>query len=465
MAVFVNTNTNSPVASVEFSPRPDSNFAFIYGRSAQDKDKLHEILTAPDIGQEIISETVVDGKPVFITRGEKTQAQLSQALAGHDVKLAVPVPEKKFNPWAWRGHFSNIGQGLNLYSSLFTKGKFDKQKVDPAKLGFAALNLTANAVNIVFGGQKSTDPHHLRVIKQEINNQLTPYLPDGTQPISIEQELAPLHKEADKPKTFGQKFYDFMKANSVRVGEIGLRILGSLAMVFPVKQWGAAFKEIGKGSFKEAFKAGLNNQKDKTNLYTGVIYLIGKTIGFFSKVPDPYNPKPNSWFDNIREKVFFRLSSSIEMVAAGTLAYGNIKKKDTIGALGGATLVSGLGTRLFAKFGTKEVNMEEVYAHVVDNLAKIPADKIPLALNQTAVFLTEHFKNKAISFGEVYSNLESYLYKFHDIAVHAENSIASDIETKTPKFASPELKNKIEKPQDSFVAQTQQPSELQHGIA
>ncbi len=208
----------------------------------------------------------------------------------------------------------------------------------------------------------------------------------------------------------------------MRIGEIGLRFLGSIALAFPLKNWGAAYAQLKKGSWAGAFAAARN--KDSTNFYTGVTYLTGKTIGLFSKVPDPYNPaEKHTALDTVREKYLFRLSSLVEAGAAGTLAVGNFKadkngKRDSyIGAAAGVSLTTGLLTRLFADFGTREVDMEELYAHSTDALAVVPPDKLPQLLAEAAAGIKDHFKEKSMDYGEIYTKMMTDLYRYHHIAL------------------------------------------------
>jgi len=215
---------------------------------------------------------------------------------------------------------------------------------------------------------------------------------------------------------------------------------GSQTRAASFAQRKASFNKFMEGSFKEGFKAAIN-KGNKYNFWVGVSYLIGKTVALFSKTPDPYNPKPHTMWDTIREKYTFRLSSVIEGVAASTLIYDRLKNQkitlvkggktypDFLGATGGGLFVSGFLIRLFAKFGVKEVNMDELNAHISDSLAKVPADKLPQAIAETTAFIKEHFKDKQTNayhkmrvketpeFGQIYNHLVTDLYRDHGISV------------------------------------------------
>jgi hypothetical protein len=413
MTQYTNANAQSSLAALEISSRPDGNYAFFYTHKPEEAEAVKKKLVASGLNPQILSEAQAGDKAVIIARVPESKDEMLRLLRAQGEELRAPEVKREFHPWKWRGNFSNIGQGLNLYSSI-SKGQLDRPKMT-----FAGLNLAANAVNLIFGGQKDEDVNRMRTVKEQFNEKLTAYLAPGVSlPVVDEKPAAIVRMEAkEKPLTLGQKAYGFMQRNSVLVGEIGLRYLGSLAMVFPAEQWKSAITELRKGAVVDAFKKAVNNKPDKTNLRVGVIYLIGKTIGLFSKVPDPYNPEPPSTLDTIREKLLFKVSSAIEASAAATLAHGSMKKGDTVGALGGASLVGGLSTRFFAKFGTRHVDMDEIYAHVAEGLAKVAPSKLPAAMADAATFLQEHFKDKKLQFGNAYTQLRTDLYRYHDIAV------------------------------------------------
>lgn len=464
MAFYENINPNSGLAGAEFFPRAEGNFAFFYARNPVEKERLKSQLTG--LEQTVLDETRVNGQSVLITEGNKSQMELINALESQSDRLRVPSPEQKFHPWKWRGHFSDVGQGLNLYSSI-RSGK----GLDAPKLMFAGLNLTANWVNKKYGAQRDEDRHQLHYLKEQINEKLKPYLPQGAALPSVDDTRSELRKGPQAQKSVGEKFNDFMKRNSVRVGEIGLRYLGSVFMVLNISQfkkmgeveakeagktiakfnWGQAFRTMKGKPVSEAF--GLLN-KDKTNLYTGGIYLVGKSLGLaFAKAPDPFDPKPDTAFDTFREKYAFRISSAIETAAASTLAIGSIRKKDVIGGLGGASLVAGLTSRFFAPFGIKEVNMKELYAHTVDSLAVMPQDKIPGLLAKTAALLKDHFKEKPITYGQIYTDLRNKLYNENGIAVYADATCSPQLAQESHQSR---LSSSIPEPETSYVNKVQQ---------
>jgi hypothetical protein len=435
MAIYTNIQKDAPIASVEFQPVAQGNFAFFGLKDDTQKEAIKNWLTAS--GQTLLGEAFINGKPVLITRGEKTQDELRNSLKETGNTFKLPEPEKKFQPWKVRGNLSIVGQILQLSSSYFKKGK-----IDGATATFAISNLTANATNIIFGASKEKDEHHLRYLKDKINEKLAAYLPEETALASPEQKMAEALKEPEAPKSFGQKIYGFMQRHSVTVGEIGLRYFGATAMVFPMANVGKAITRKGLTPEEEKLSAGqlAFNKKDTATASVGIAYLIGKTIALFSKVPDPYNPKPPSKLDLFREKIVFRLATIIEASAAGILAWDRLTSKDDdkkinfsklnknltgsykdyLGGIGGIIFAVAQAIRFFAPFGVKEVNMDELHAHITNGLAKVAKenpDKLQQAMAETSAFLTEHFKDKAPAYGKTYRTLTENLHRDYSIAL------------------------------------------------
>ena len=90
---------------------------------------------------------------------------------------------------------------------------------------------------MIFGGEVRKDEHGERFVKGQINDKLLAYLasddPLPASLFSLDEKHAPSRKDAEQPKTAGQKFYDVMQRNSVTFGEIGLRMFCAANMVFP----------------------------------------------------------------------------------------------------------------------------------------------------------------------------------------------------------------------------------------
>jgi len=145
-------------------------------------------------------------------------------------------------------------------------------------------------------------------------------------------------------------------------------------------------------------------------------------------VPDPYNPKPHTLIDTIREKWLFRLSTAIETGAATTLAYGNFKvnpktgKNDVVGGMGGVALMGGLTTRLFAEFGTRVLNRQELYDDLVDCFARVLPENLQQAVADTAAKLHKHYDKKSPGVAQIYERLATQLYHDYAIAVLPEEA-------------------------------------------
>ncbi len=548
MAIYKNTNQNSAITSVEFTPVPKGNSTFLHLKAGADVQGVKQWLA--DIGQQITAETPIGNESVLVTRGDKTQADIIKSLKEHDGNLKLPPEAKKgVNLWKARGILSMIGHPMQLISGAMAKGG-----MDTATIGFASLNLMANLTNIAFGAEKKTDPHHLHFIKEKVNTLLTPYVPEGTK-LPDPNTLAPTRTEPEKPKTTWQKFHGFMKGHSVMLGEIGLRYIGGLSLIFSivklkkvdgktkqsVAHWAEGAGKLANGEFKAAWNAVKN--PDTFTRIAGTGWIMGKNIAFLSKVPDPYDPdkpKPGSTKDKInkfREKHTFKISTFTEALGASTMAYdrffrrtitipekitqkevktvlgdvvkiphkssrlwnfvpehlpnwkiipeklpsfnflpkGFFKKwaaneqpligehipnmklrgmklrgvpiPDFIGGIGASLFALAFVMRFKAPFGVRQVNMDEVDAHVADALAKVPADKLPQAVAETSAYLVTHFKDKKLEFGKVYTQLADDLYHYHNIAlpdsvgISDRSSQIADVASEPGKtFAKPELK-------------------------
>ncbi len=543
MATYINQTKRSAIASVEFSPQPEGNLSFYHLSDdtfsqvgyKTNKDNIRDFLTGT-LGQEIVGESEINGRPVIIARGDKSQQDIVTALESRGDKLILPQPKHEFRPWVWRGNLSMVGQALQLTSSLLaasitkdgeayigaeyakrsggkalsenamrklvgeikaempntkftdtSKGNFEKKGFDVATGMFASANIGANLTNIAFGAEKIADPHQLRWLKENFNKKLALYLPETALP-APEEKRAPLRKEPPKPRSYDQKFRDFMQRNSVTVGEIGLRYIGATALAFPMKldKWKSIYTKKtpeGKPIYKtdplgkpingpdgkpiERSRFGIAyNYEDQFTGRAGLAYLIGKTVAFFSKVPDPFDPKPHTWVDTMREKVLFRISSATEAVAAATIAYDRYRTRriilpqwkifgskagtvtrDWFGVTGGVLFMGGLVIRIFAPFGSKVMNMEELNAHITDGLARVPREKLPQLIIETAASIKEHFKDKVPEMSQIYTQLATDLYRYHHISLPegaAKTALAAETEkdqdTATKIFANDDLK-------------------------
>lgn len=454
MSAYNNLRQDSPIATVEFSPVQQGNFSFFHLRQTGAQDDVKRWLTE-NLGQQIVAETKLHNEQILVVRGGLTQDEILQRLGSRGENFTHPDKERAINAWKWRGNLSMVGQFLQLASSVLTlKPKqntpassfkisdYDKGKgIDVPTATFALSNIAANTTNIAFGAEKSRDPHHLRYMKEEFNKRLLKFLPENQAAPSINENRAPLRDDKRHvPKTTGERTHDFMSRHSVSFGEIGLRYFGAINLAFPFRKWKAGAQELMAGDPKKALKTAYNSE-DKFTARAGVAYILGKAIALFSKVPDPYNPKPHTWVDTVREKVTFRLSTATEFVAACIIAADRFTKRrikmpdwkilpqklrgsvqrDYVGGVGGALFAAAFIIRFFAKFGVKEMNMDDLNAHITEGLSRVPRDKLPQALADTAAFIEAHFdkehKDKAQGFGYIFTHLANDLYRYHNIAL------------------------------------------------
>lgn len=435
MSVYKNTRTNPLFNAVEFSPVSDGNFTFFYIDNPLRKDAARTWLARPEHHQEILAETQVEGHHVFVTHGDKTKEELLSALQQGGDHFAFSHSPKGVNAWALRGMLGIGGQGLQLTSSLM------RHKLDIGLFVFAVSNIAANIMGMTLGAQKSEDTHRLRHLKEKFNTRLDDHLPAGEGLPKIDERRAALHKDEQPPKSAGDKLEGFLRRNSVYVGELGLRYLGAFALAFPMNKWGKSWTKMKTGAFKEAYDVGRN--PSTYSHVAGIGSLVGKNIAFFSKPEDPYDPAPKSRLDNFREKYTFRLGGWIEAASFGTLSYGAFKEgkikiggkqyADYLSGTGGAMFTLAYVTRHWAKFGVKEMNMEELYAHVADSLAQMPPEKLPRLMADTAADIKEHFKDKPMDFGKIFTQLMTDLYRYHHIAL---DNLGTEPQERQPAIAA-----------------------------
>lgn len=419
MAVYKIKNADSLLSAVECIPVSDGNFAFFTARNPatpEFKATLTSFLTGPGMEQHIVGEATVDGRPVFITRCHKTQKELVELLQAKGEKAELVTHEKSLDTWKFISMLAIPGQMLQLSSSLMRKSN----KVDWGLFVFAASNLVGHAITWNYGAQKSEDVNRLHAIKAEVNESLAPHAPAGT----ALPEIHDVRKESRlDAHTISERANDYLKGHSVYIGELACRYLGAFALAFPVNQWK---KAAGASSVSEAYKLAANPHP--LAHAAGIASMAGKTTSMFAKTEDPYNPEPKSSLDTFREKVAFRAGGWIEAGAFTALTYEALTNpqrritfqgkeyRDYVGAAGSALFTVRYILRNWAKFGEKKVDMDELYAHTTDSLARMPKEKLPELLAATAGEITTHFKDKNLNYGEVYTRLRTDLYRYHHIA-------------------------------------------------
>jgi len=411
--------------TVDFSTVAGKRFAFFALNDPAKLDEMKRVLTAPPLSQTLVVTTYVAGKPVLVMQGNLPPADIVEGLAARGQALEKVTPRKALDPWKIRSMFGFGGQSLQLASTFLRAGIAHKagqgfwKNIDPSMFVFAATNLAANVINLVYHqGEQVEDVHQQRYLKQRVNRELAPHLKEGEAPLDINDNRQALRPQDERHKPMDEA-KGFLKRHSVQIGELGLRYLGAVGLAFPATGW----------------KAALNNKTlpvanaSILRVYAGLSSIFGKSVALTSAIPDPYNPKPATLLDHLREKVSFLAGGLVEITSFSALAYDCFFKtkgkpsglvingtphRDWLGGVGASMFVMGYIVRSWAKFGERNVNMEELYAHASDTIAATSADKVPQLLANTAASLTEHFQDKpTLNFATIYTNLANDLTKFH----------------------------------------------------
>lgn len=470
MTRYINSTPDNAIRTVDITSTPDGTIAYIHLR---DRDVLPAIEKRLEtMGRTLISQTVVDGRPMLVTSGGRNEGDLINQLSATGA-LVKKQEKKPFDAWKVRSLLGMGGQGLQLTSSMM------KHKVDTPLLVFAGSNMTANVINLMYKAQEHDDPHQLRLLKTAINERLAPEMLEGTQPLPVEEHRLFL-REQGKPKAT-DPVDAFMRKNSVNVGELGLRYIGAFGMAFPASDWPKAVRER---------RLPTTDKNTPLRTYAGLGSIAGKSIAVTSKIPDPYNPKPHTAWDAIREKYSFLAGGLVEAGAFSLLAYDALKNtapklwdgigkvkpenlaeikgaqydvsrslkfrgsyyRDWLSGIGAAMFVTGYIVRSWAKFGERTVNMPELYAHASDSIAMLPAEKVPQALADTAAYLADHFKKQpSMSYQHIYEKLSNDLYRSHQVAAmppiampinrdhsHASEKPQAQISTATLEHVAPQ---------------------------
>lgn len=462
MAVYKNKNTDSRsiFASVDFDDAHNTAFSIV--KNEVDVEKAKKILA--DASEEFVAQAYVKGQTVIITQGKLSKDEFFKKISTMDGDKFEPEPHKKQTSldfvkkhgWKMRGGSSIVGQSFTLFSALRTpdyekdivKGKIGdiettkldsagnavvkkneigklKTKFDPATGAFAALNLAANFTNLIFGGQKEEDVKGLEKLDKIIADEVNRYIPDGASKISPD-EVRKLSYMADKEAEEHNKdrsAIGILKRNSVKLGEVGLRTLGSVFLVVNYRKIGAGFKALAKGDIKKAyFDARVD---DKYTRRAGLGMVAGKAMGLLAETYDPKEP-PKTYWQELKQKVLWRVSSFTEMISQGAFVYdrhknkkiviGNELKADNIGAVGNVLLtVPPYPARLVLPYGQKVLDVPEVQARLLDELPKLPKDKIPEVAARVTARMVEHLGEDSPDFSKLYKQLLDKLDKYHGV--------------------------------------------------
>lgn len=436
MATYINSRAGAEISQAEFSTGPHGQIGVYYLASPEAGEHVRGWLK--ETGQGVLSESMSGGHKILITQSDRTAEQNVHALNTRGDSFSLVNKKQGVDPWVIRSLLGFGGQGMQLASSFLRPNR----KIDPSLFIFAAANLTANGINLVYKAQNVEDKHQLKFLKAKFNDELSPHLKEGEAPPAIDDRRLPLRPAEQEKRRNVDPFNDFMQRNSVKVGELGLRYIGAAGIALNVNP-------VFQGHLPT-----LNPNKMRGLAGWGSI--SGKTLALTSKIEDPYNPKPPTALDHFRENYSFLLGGLIEAGAFSVLAYDSLFKsgplskayqdavatgksletlstgisfrkggpvyRDWLSGIGGAMFVTGYIVRSWAKFGERKVNMNELYAHISDTLAKAPPEQIPGLLAQASAEIVEHFskEKKPPSYSSVYSKIAMDLHSQHHIDVTPE---------------------------------------------
>ncbi len=442
MTTYTNAWQDATLISIEFAPALDGSFAFFHIKNTADKEKIKQELSSAGTGLNIIAETEQDNHPVLIAKTAKTEGEIVSLLSARGNSFALLAQKKTFEPWKWRGALGIVGQGFDIFSVYLATQKGTRTKADNAAYFlFAVFNVGASLINMAFGAKRIPDEHRMRFLKTQINDAVTPYISEGANLPSPDDNMTSKLDGPAKPKTGWPKLKEYIRSHSVYI-DMGLRYFGNMNLILPVTRL-----------TQKGWRNKLND-----NPYTraaGISLMAGKTITAFSKVPDPYNPEPSGAFDKIREKVTFRLGNSLESLSAVFMGYNSfVGKKDTNGVrknnpasgIANILFMFGYGARFIAPFGIRETNIPELEAHVSECLAQVPPDKLPQLVADISASLKNDLKDNPVEFGQIYTQILTNLNKYHGISLpilqEHEQQEPHGTQEKQTQFANERLKRK-----------------------
>jgi hypothetical protein len=429
---FINASpTGRVLNAVEFDASGRVAFFSVHEAEAERAKTLLQ-----SVGQTIVTQSIAKGQIVLVTQGLDKTTLLS-TLSAQGQSFEAPPKEKqgllqflKKEGWKLRGGSSVVGQSLTLFSaarSLPTTKILAGERVpkfDPATGAFAVLNLAANFINWIFGGQKEEDKFGLQKFDNLIADEINRYQPGTEHHVSVDEvrKVSYMTKQERIEHDKERSPLGMLQKNSVRLGEVGLRTAGSIFLMFDYTKLPAAARELTSGKFKSAF----TTAKTSGNLFiAGCGMVIGKILGLFAETYDPNNP-PKDYWSELRQKVFWTASSWTEMFSQGFLAYDRFANRklimgdkvmtDYAGGFGNILLtVPPYPTRLVLPYGEKVLDVDEIQARLLDELPKLPKEKIPEVVARVSVQMHEHMGEKSPGFAKLYSNVMEKLEKHHHI--------------------------------------------------
>lgn len=438
MLAYVNRTPGAGLRRIEFAPSAKGNLAFLTFDQSKDVQDFKQRMGG--LGQ-VVAETSLAGKPLLVIQGQILAQEWVQSLRASGNDIAPETRKAKVDPWVVRSILGIGGQSLQLASSFMRPNGI----VDSSTFVFAASNLAANGINLAYRAQEMDDPHRLRFLKQNINDALGAKLAPGQSLLSVDDKRALPQLDRNPGNTINA----FMRRNSVNVGELGLRYLGAFGLAFPAGSWSKAFET----------KTLPPRNPSSLRYGVGITSILGKTVALASTTPDPYNPAPQGIMGKFRSDYSFDVGGIIEAGAFAALAgesffrtgkgFPNPKtgkidtgivingkvQRDWIGGIGASMFVLGYITRLWAKYGTRHVNMQELYAHAGDTLAKLPPEKMQQGLVDTAALITQNMSDDdKVTFSAVYKGLLNRVEHSNLLAHNDNASPDSNIKTANAEY-------------------------------
>jgi hypothetical protein len=406
---YISANTASPIEAVEFARGPEGDMAFIFARSPKYADALKSRLA--ELGQTVVNESRMDGKPILITQGAPAK-ELLEKLNADQAKLSVEKPRKAFNAWWFRGAMGLVGQ-LILLTSKIVKAKQGKEKFDLGTVLFSVSNLTANLTAMVFGSSKETDQHRLLQMKNDLNTRIEAFAPEAELP-GVNENHARLRGVPPEPSTLG-KAHGWLQRNAAKFN-VSLRLFGASNLILSGTKYKSAKGLLSSESRTQDFSEKPLVTKP-LRLGGASTVMMGKLIALGARSPDPYNPKPNTPVDDFREELF-KQGAWTEALGYGTLAFDAFKKKDITSGIPYSMFVTAYLTRILAKMSVKDVDMKELVAHTSDALAQVPTQNLNEAVAASASAIAGQMKDKHVRFGDIYARLTNDLAKQNHIALN-----------------------------------------------
>lgn len=453
MTVYDNRNERSKITSVDFSEK--DGLAFIYLKHVGDRDDVKKQLA--EIGQEVVAETRINTLPVFVTRGAENKEELFSKLKTHPSdNFEKHVPRKKGllgflqkHGWTIRGISSFVGQGMTFVSAKIGVNEDGTKKPFESSTGlFAVFNLAANAINVMFGGQKERDAHGLEHLSRLISEEVNRHLPEGSEHKLAPDDLYKTEYMNGKEKSDLAKedsLIGRLKRNSVWFGEVGLRTIGSVCMLlspgdWKFKNWRNSFGELFKNGPKAAWD--MIKVKDPLTFWAGAGFVVGKGLALSAQAYDPKNePKDEGikgYISELRQKVFWKASSVIEFFAQNVVAYDRFaNKKISIGGKVSKDWVGGVGNialaeipypvRVVLPYGRVELDTKEVQARLVNALTQIPKEEVSTVAARITARMSEYMGDKSPEFSVLYGQVIEKLEKHHNIPLTAKPFVAEPI--------------------------------------